>query len=68
MDTLSNECCFCGKIIESTNFDPCSINVVINFDNNKKKQDRQDFLCHLVCFKNNIAPSVSVYLDYIALD
>lgn len=61
-------CCFCGKGIKSSKIDPCAINVMINFDKEKEKQYSQDFFCHIECFKNRIAPMVSLYIEHLGIE
>jgi hypothetical protein len=35
-------CCFCGEGITSSPIDPCSINILINWDKSEDKQYSQD--------------------------
>lgn len=63
--TIKYQCCFCGKNIESTNIDPCSINAMINFDKTEDKQHHQDFFCHFLCLKKILDKNVPLYLEYL---
>jgi len=54
MENLLYRCCFCGKTIKSTNVDPCDLNVLINCDKPKGKQDNQSFYCHISCFREKL--------------
>jgi len=52
MKDITFRCCFCNTHVHSTNVDPCDINILINIDKPKDKQDNQTFYCHADCFKN----------------
>lgn len=54
MENLLYRCCFCDKIIKSTNVDPCDLNVLINCDKSKEKQDNQSFYCHINCLREKL--------------
>ena len=56
-------CCFCKKNIESNKTDPCGINFVINIDKSQNKQLGKKFFCHLICFKNELAPSTLIFVE-----
>lgn len=55
---LKYRCCFCNKIIESNNVNPCDLNILINIDKFKDKQDNQTFYCHIECFKENLHENI----------
>jgi hypothetical protein len=61
-------CCFCGEGVTSSLTDPCSINVLINWDKSRDKQYSQDFYCHLVCFKKQIIPTIPLYIEYLGCE
>ena len=61
-------CCFCGKGVTSSFIDPCSINILINWDKSKDKQYSQDFYCHISCFKKQILPTIPLYIEYLGSD
>lgn len=54
LSELKYRCCFCNKIIKSNNVNPCDLNILINIDKPKDKQDNQTFYCHIECFKENL--------------
>lgn len=62
---LKFECCFCGKEIQSSNTDPCSINIRANIDKTEDRQHDQDFFCHLDCIKNHLTPKALFYIAYL---
>lgn len=51
---LKYRCCFCNQMIESTNVDPCDVNILINYDKAKEQQDNQTFWCHIRCFREKL--------------
>lgn len=51
---LKYRCCFCNSMIESTDVDPCDLNILINIDKSKDKQDNQTFYCHIHCFRETL--------------
>lgn len=54
MENLQYRCCFCNLMIKSTNVDPCDLNILINCDKSKEKQDNQTFYCHINCFREKL--------------
>lgn len=61
-------CCFCGEGIASSPIDPCSINILINWDKSRDKQYSQDFFCHITCFKKQILPTIPLYIEHLGYD
>lgn len=51
---LKYRCCFCNLKIDSSNVNPCDLNILINCDKPKDKQDNQSFYCHMQCFRNRL--------------
>ena len=54
MNELHYRCCFCNIIIKSDEVNPCDLNILINIDKSKDKQDNQTFYCHINCFKDKL--------------
>lgn len=54
MIELKYRCCFCNNMIKSTEVDPCDLNILINIDKPKDKQDNQTFYCHINCFREKL--------------
>jgi hypothetical protein len=61
VDKLECTCCFCDQDIVSTNVDPCDVNILVNIDKTKEKQDNQAFWCHVECFKKTLHPYMRSY-------
>jgi hypothetical protein len=49
-------------MINSTDTDPCDVNILINIDKAKDKQDNQTFYCHVDCFKEKLHEKIRGYL------
>ena len=62
MNDIGFMCCFCDKNIESTNVDPCDLNILINLDKSKEYQDNQTFYCHIECFREKLHKNIHNYL------
>jgi len=62
MNTPAVSCCFCDKNIESTNVNPCDINILTNWDKPKNKQHNQTFWCHIECLRDKLHKSVQQHL------
>lgn len=45
-------------MIQSTNVDPCDLNILINCDKPKELQDNQSFYCHIKCIQDRMHPNV----------
>ena len=54
-------CCFCNTFIESSNGDPCEIDILINITQPKNKQYNQVFYCHINCFKEQLHEQIKPY-------
>lgn len=61
-------CCFCNKIIESDKVNPCDLNILINIDKPKEKQDNQTFYCHIDCFKDRLHEEIKKLLVVNLID
>ena len=62
MKDIRYRCCFCNELIQSTNVDPCDINILINCDKSKDKQDTQTFWCHIECFRRSLHDNIKKLL------
>jgi hypothetical protein len=62
MQELKYRCCFCNMLIESDNVNPCDLNILINIDKPKDKQDNQTFYCHIACFKEKLHEEIKKLL------
>jgi|HubBroStandDraft_4_1064222.scaffolds.fasta_scaffold2370573_1 hypothetical protein len=58
---LGYQCCYCNLTIESTDVDPCDINILINIDKPKDKQENQTFYCHAKCFEKTLHEKIKGY-------
>jgi len=65
---MNYRCCFCNTFIESTNIDPCDLNILINIDKNKEVQDNQSFYCHMNCFESKLDENIKKLLIVNILD
>ncbi len=54
-------CCFCDTLIISSSGNPMEIDVLINFDKPKNKQNNQSFYCHMECFKERLHPDLKIH-------
>ena len=54
-------CCFCNTFIESSNGDPCEIDILININQTKDKQYNQIFYCHINCFHKQLHTQIKPY-------
>jgi hypothetical protein len=54
-------CCFCSAEIISNTIDITGLIVITNFDKSEKKQEVQQLFCHLLCLKEKLPSSVSLY-------
>jgi hypothetical protein len=54
--------CFCNLMIESSQVNPCDLNILINCDKSKEEQDNQTFYCHVECFREKLHKEVEGYL------
>ncbi len=55
-------CCFCNEKIESTDINPCDINILTNWGKSKNKQHNQTFWCHFECFREKLDKNVQQHL------
>lgn len=55
-------CCICDKSIESTDINPCIINIMTNWDKSPKAQHNQNFWCHLECFRSILHNDIQQHL------
>lgn len=62
MENLRYRCCFCDQMIVSTNVDPCDLNILINYDKSKDRQDNQTFWCHIECFRKSLHDDIKKLL------
>jgi hypothetical protein len=62
MENLKYRCCFCNQLIQSSQYDPCDLNILINVDKPKDKQDNQTFYCHALCFKQKLHEKIQGYM------
>ncbi len=62
VDDLGYQCCYCNLPIQSTHVDPCDVNILINIDKPKEKQENQTFYCHSNCFANTLDATIKGYL------
>lgn len=62
MQEMLYRCCFCNTMIESNQVDPCDLNILINVDKPKEKQDNQTFYCHVRCFEERLHENIRNYL------
>jgi hypothetical protein len=65
---LGFQCCFCSKGIESTDIDPCNLDILINIDKPKNKQSNQIFYCHIACFESKLHENIAKMLVVQYLD
>jgi hypothetical protein len=67
MNTTFYRCCFCNELIQSSNSDPCEIDILINIDKPKNKQYNQIFYCHMRCFKEKLHEKIRIHfaLEYL---
>lgn len=49
---LKYRCCFCNKMIEPNQINPCDLNILANIDKPKDRSENQSFYCHVECFKS----------------
>ncbi len=68
VNEFETQCCFCGKGIDSSQSDPCSLNIMVNYNKSRDRQFEQFFLCHIACFKNSIMPNVPLYIEHLGHD
>ncbi len=64
-------CCFCDVVIVSCNGNPMEIDMLINFDKPKQKQERQAFYCHMECFKEQLNDDFKIHFhldSFISLE
>ncbi|HSC24759.1 MAG TPA: hypothetical protein VLB80_00890 [Candidatus Babeliales bacterium] len=54
-------CCFCNTLIIPSHGNPMEIDILINFDKPKSKQDNQTFYCHMECFKEQLDPKLKIH-------
>lgn len=54
-------CCFCSTEIISNTIDITGLIVITNFDKNEKKQEVQQLFCHILCLKEKLPATVSLY-------
>lgn len=55
-------CAFCNKIIDSTEINPCDLNILTNWDKSERYQHNQTFWCHFECFKQTLHKEVQQHL------
>lgn len=63
-DKIQNKrylCCFCNTFIESSDGDPCEIDILINITKPKNQQYNQIFYCHINCFKKQLHEQMQSY-------
>ena len=68
MAELMFQCCFCGQGIKSSQSDPCSLNIMINYDEGEDRQFDQNFWCHLACFKGAVTSEIPLYSEHLGHD
>lgn len=54
-------CCFCNTFIESSDGNPCEIDILINITKLKDKQYNQIFYCHMECFREQLHEDIKMY-------
>ena len=54
-------CCFCDALIESSQSNPCVIDILINITHPKDKQYIRSFYCHMECFKQQLHEQIKSY-------
>lgn len=62
IEAVNYRCCFCNTKIESSDVDPCDVNILINIDKAEEKRDSQTFYCHVNCFKSKMHMAMKGYL------
>lgn len=62
LDSVRFRCCFCNTKIQSSEVDPCDVNILINIDKPEEKRDSQTFYCHVACFKSKMHGDMRGYL------
>jgi len=55
------ECCFCSTEIISNTVDITGLIIITNFDKSEKKQEVQQLFCHILCLKEKLPTTVSLY-------
>jgi len=60
-DYTNYRCCFCGTLIESSQGDPCAIDILINIHKPKNQQYNQVFYCHMECFREQLHDDVRLH-------
>jgi hypothetical protein len=61
IEDLQYACCYCNEGIQSDKINPCDVNILVNIDKPKEKQDNQTFWCHVECFKKTLHPYMRSY-------
>ncbi len=62
MEELSGVvCCFCNNSVQTTEIDPCDIDIATNWERPDRKRRDQFFWCHSQCFKNNIHKDLQIH-------
>lgn len=54
-------CCFCNILIESSQGDPCAIDILTHDNKSKNKSSHQIFYCHMECFRSQLHEGVRLH-------
>ena len=54
-------CCFCGIIIQSSQGDPCAIDILVNIQKQKNQQYNQIFYSHMECFREQLHQEIRLH-------
>jgi hypothetical protein len=65
---LNYRCCFCTRIIESDNVNPCDLNISTNAFTACEEREDIGFYCHVECFKSKLHQECKDYLMIDGLD
>jgi hypothetical protein len=55
-------CCICKRTIEKGDFDPCSLVLIANSENEWREQKEQTFFCHMDCFRKTVNDDGIMYI------
>lgn len=66
-DNFKWACCFCGKDILKTKFDPGSLSYVAGYEGTGEKT-AQGLYCHAKCLESRLHPSVKLYALHLVDD
>jgi hypothetical protein len=59
---IKAQCCICKGTIEKSDFDPCSIVLISNSDEEWRDQKEQTFFCHMDCFRKIVNDDGIMYI------